>query len=116
MLATRVKFSTQVGDSLGFNVGYKRELFWVNSFEDGFVTVEPGAGWNIVYFAEVIEGCFSPNSNLKEEVCKAFKLDINTPIRGIKCVFNDKHICTATHEMSDKEWIVSQWRNAFHDR
>jgi hypothetical protein len=83
--------------------------FWVNSFEDGIATVSPSVGCNISTFAEIVAGCFTNESNFKDEVIKAFDCDEeNTIFTGIKFKFNDVPILV-TKENADEDKIYEEW-------
>lgn len=86
----------------------KRDTLWVNSFEDGIVTVDPSAGSDIRDFAEIIAGCFKKDSNFEEEIFKAFDSDENATFRGIKFNFNGVTL-VVTKENASKEKIYQEW-------
>lgn len=88
---------------------YKGPLIYVNSFEDGIVEVEPWSGAIIDHFAKVIEGCFALGSNFEKAILKTFKAKSGTKVKGIKVVFNDIHVCTATKEEHNARDIVRKY-------
>lgn len=88
---------------------YKGPLIYVHSFENGIVELQPGSGQIIDGFAKIIEGCFAPCSNFEREILKAFKADADTKVKGIKVVFNDIHVCTATKEEHNARDIVGKY-------
>lgn len=61
---------------------------WVESFEDGIVTVASSGGYSIENFAEAIAGCFNEDSNFGIEVLRAYNCDKNATFIGIKFGFN----------------------------
>lgn len=112
-MATYVKCNGRFGEYISFSVFGGFDFLWVVRFKEGIVTVHPGAGCNLSEFAYYIEGCFDLTSNFKKELRKALNLPENEPIEGIKCLFNDIHICTATQKCCKREWIISKWRQHF---
>ena len=87
-------------------------MLYASSFENGIVTIEPGPGAEISWFCNIIVGCFEGYSNFRNEIVRAFNLEQNTQVDGIKCVFNDMVICIATKNTSVEE-IYSKWKESF---
>lgn len=88
---------------------YKGPLIYVHSFENGIVEVQPWSGAIIDHFAKVIEGCFAYGSNFEKEILKTFKAEPGTEVKGIKVVFNDIHVCTATKESHNAREITRKY-------
>lgn len=82
---------------------------WVESFEDGIVTVAPAGGYSIENFAEAIAGCFNEDSNFGIEVLRAYNCDENATFICIKFEFNGVTLIV-TKENADKERIYSDWK------
>lgn len=81
---------------------------WVESFEDGIVTVDPVAGCNINTFAEAVAGCFNDDSNFGTEVLRAYDCDENATFTGIKFEFNGVTLIV-TKENADADGIYKEW-------
>ncbi len=88
---------------------YKGPLIYVHSFQDGIVEVQPCSGAIIDGFAEIIEGCFAPSSNFERVILKTFNAKPGTKVKGIKVVFNDIHVCTATKETHNAREITRKY-------
>ncbi len=84
---------------------------WVESFDNGIVTVGPTTGCTLNDFAEILEGCFNEKSNFGTEVMKAYNCDENTTFTGIRFKFNNVTV-TVTKENANKDAILKEW----HDR
>ena len=52
---------------------------------------------------------FSYEINFEKVIVKAFNASPDTKVKGIKVVFNDIHVCTATREEHDAKSIVSKY-------
>ncbi|MBQ8044517.1 MAG: hypothetical protein IJ272_10330 [Clostridia bacterium] len=107
-MPTIIRFDGKSEDYVSFGV-YKGPLIYVHSFEDGIVEVQPWSGAIIDDFAKIIEGCFAPGSNFEREILKTFKAKSGTKVKGIKVVFNDIHVCTATREEHNAKYIVGKY-------
>ena len=88
---------------------YKGPLIYVHSFKDGIVEVQPGSGEIIDNFAKIIEGCFALGSNFEKAILKTFNAKPGTEVKGIKVVFNDIHVCTATKETHNARDITRKY-------
>ena len=98
----------------GVNIFYTedRQTFRVIEFKDGVVTLDPLCGTMFEPYAKIIAGCFAPGSNFEREILKAFKAKSSTKVKGIKVVFNDIHVCTATKEEHNARAIARKYFEA----
>ena len=110
-MTTIIRFDGKYENYISFGV-YKGPLIYVHSFEDGIVEVQPWSDAIIDDFAKIIAGCFAPGSNFEREILKAFKAKSSTKVKGIKVVFNDIHVCTATKEEHNARAIARKYFEA----
>lgn len=87
----------------------KRDILWVESFEDGIATIDPVSGWTINSFAEVVAGCFDEDSNFASVLLQAFDCDEGTTFTGIKFKFNDVTLLV-TKKNADANKIYAEWQ------
>ena len=107
-MTTLIRFRGKNDNYMSFQVNY-RTLIYVYSFQYGIVEIHTCPCMSIEEFAKIIEGCFAPCSNFEREILKALNADLDTKVKGIKVVFNDIHVCTATNEQHGARWIVSKY-------
>ncbi len=107
-MTTFIRFRRKDNNYRTYQVNY-RTMIYVYGFEDGIVEVRACPGMSIEEFAQVIEGCFASLSNFAEEIIKDFNPPLGTKLKGIKVVFNDIHVCTATKEYHNAKDIVSKY-------
>lgn len=107
-MATIIRLNSKEENYTCFKV-YKGPFIYVNSFEDGIVAVEPWSGAIIDSFAKIIEGCFAPGSNFEKAILKTFNAKPGTEVKGIKVLFNDIHVCTATKEEHNAREITRKY-------
>lgn len=96
-MTTMIRFRYKDEKHIAFQLNY-RTMIYVYGLEDGIVEVRACPGMSIEEFAEVIDGCFASLSNFEEETLKVYNVKPCTKLKGIKVVFNDIHVCTATKE------------------
>lgn len=89
------------GDKLFRTQG--RSSFWVKSFKNGVVTVDVPAGATFDSYATIIAGCLKKNSNFKRELFRAFKINQDTPFKGIQFEFNGVTILATEKNANSKE-------------
>lgn len=107
-MTTIIRFNGKYGNHISFEV-YKGTLIYVHSFEDGIVEVQPWSGAIIDSFAKIIEGCFAPGSNFEKAILKTFNAEPGAEVKGIKVLFNDIHVCTATKEAHNAREITRKY-------
>lgn len=81
---------------------------YVQSFENGVVTIKPNPSCFIEDFATVVAGCFAEDSNFAEELKFAFGCKDDTEFKSIKFEFNGKTI-VVTKENADADRITADW-------
>ena len=87
---------------------HKVSCLFVESFQDGYATVQPPKGTYIHDFAEIIAGCLIKDSNFDFEVLKAYNRDVYDAFNGIKFNFNNISI-TLTKKITDSDEICKKW-------
>lgn len=67
-------------------ISSERKIFWVNSFENGVVTIDAIGLGNIYEISALIAGCFNEDSNFANVISKAFNSEIT--FTSIVFIFN----------------------------
>lgn len=107
-MTTMIRFRYKVESYIAFQLNFRTNIY-VYGFEKGIVEVHACPGMSIEEFAEVIEGCFAMLSNFEREIRKAFNAKVGTKVEGIKAVFNNIYVCTATKEEHNASNIVHKY-------
>lgn len=109
--ATRVYL---VGNSCNGNYIFqafneRRTKFYVISFINGIVTIDPMMGTDISDFAELIVGCFEKKSNFIDKVSQVFNCPKNNVLKGITFEFNDVNILVTKND-ADVNKIYAKYK------
>lgn len=62
--------------------------FWLKSFANGRVVVEPAAGDTIHLFADMIAGCFMSGSNFSKKLFEVYKNE--KEVDKVRIIFNGR--------------------------
>ena len=90
------------------------DSLWVDSFEDGIVALRSCSFAHygtLKNFFKMLAGCFNENSNLADELQKAFNCDKKTPFTTIKFHLFGRTILV-TKENANVEMLLKEWENA----
>ena len=107
-MITIVRFRHKEKNCIAFQVDY-RTIIYAYGFVNGIVEVRACPGMSIEEFAKVIDGCFATFSNFESEILKFYNAKPGTKMQGIKVVFNDIYVCTATYYEHSAKNIVSKY-------
>lgn len=86
----------------------RRTKFYVISFINGIVTIEPMMGTAIRDFAELVVNCFEKKSTFIDKVSQVFNCPKNNVLKGINFEFNDVNILV-TKEDADVNKICAKY-------
>lgn len=110
-MITIIRFRYKEKGYTAFRLNF-RAYIYVYGLHDGIVEVHACPGMTIEKFAEAIEGCFDTLSNFESEILNVFNHKPGTKIKGIKVIFNDIHVCTATKEEHNARDIARKYFEA----
>lgn len=93
----------------GVNGNSRIDSIWVTGFEDGFIIVDPCAGYIFDEFVEVVSGCFNESSNFFDTVNEVLFIE-KAAIKGIRFEFKGT-VVSVTKENSDPKKIYEEWNS-----
>ena len=104
MIITVKNKQAELKNSHLFGIEGTRIHLQVTSYKNGVATVEPSAGTSIEKFAEIICGCFKPESNFARELELAY--GERQGLEAIEVIFNGLYLGKASAETKVDDIIV----------
>ena len=106
MITTVQNNHAELEHSYLFGVEGTRTSLRVIGYKNGFATIEPSSGTSIDSFAQIICGCFKPESNFAQELALAYG-EVQE-LKGIEVIFNGLCLGRASAETQADD-ILARW-------